>query len=80
MDRMYRINNSWTDFDKNLKNLKNILQKNQYPLKMIDHIQADPAFVIRGGPNSEHLLSNFRKLLKKGKFFLTTKSLLVKRN
>ena len=25
---------------------------------------ADPAFVIRGGPNSEHLLSNLRKLLK----------------
>ena len=38
MDRMYRITNSWTGFDKNLKDLKNILQKNQYPLKMIDHI------------------------------------------
>ena len=25
---------------------------------------ADPAFVIRGGPNSEHFLSNLRKLLK----------------
>ena len=35
---MYRINNSWTGFDKDLKDLKNILQKNQYPLKMIDHI------------------------------------------
>ena len=37
-DRMCRINNSWTGFDKDLKDLKNILQKNQYPLKMIDHI------------------------------------------
>ena len=35
---MYRINNSWTGFDKCLKGLKNILQKNQHPLKMIDHI------------------------------------------
>ena len=35
---MYRINNSWKSFDKNLKDLKNILQKNQYPLEMIDHI------------------------------------------
>ena len=34
---MYRINNSWKSFDKNLKDLKNILQKNQYPLEMIDH-------------------------------------------
>ena len=38
VDRMYRINNSWTGFDKDLKGLKNILQKNHYPLKMIDHI------------------------------------------
>ena len=38
VDRMYRINNSWTGFDKDLKGLKNILQKNQYPLKMIDHV------------------------------------------
>ena len=35
---MYRINNSWKSFDKNLKDLKNIIQKNQYPLEMIDHI------------------------------------------
>ena len=40
----------------------------------------DPAFAIRGGPNSEHFLSNLRKLLKRGKFFLTTQSLIVKRN
>ena len=30
VDRMYRINNSRTGFDKDLKDLKNILQKNQY--------------------------------------------------
>ena len=41
---------------------------------------ADPAFVIRRGPNSEHFQSNLRKLLKRGKFFLTTQSLVVKRN
>ena len=40
----------------------------------------DPAFVIRGGPNSEHFLSSLRKLLQRGKFFLTTQSLIVKRN
>ena len=40
----------------------------------------DPAFVIRGGPNSEHFLSNLRKLPKRGKFCLTTQSLIVKRN
>ena len=38
VDRKYRINNSWTGFDKELKDFKNFLQKNQYPLKMIDHI------------------------------------------
>ena len=41
---------------------------------------AYPAFVIWGGPNSEHFLSNLRKLLKRGRFFLTTQSLIVKRN
>ena len=40
----------------------------------------DPTFVIKGGPNSEHFLPNLRKLLKRGKFFLTTESLIVKRN
>ena len=35
---MYRINNSWTGFDKDLRYLKKIIQKNQYPLQMIDHI------------------------------------------
>ena len=37
-DRMYRINNSWTGFDKDLKDLNNILQKNEYPLQMTDYI------------------------------------------
>ena len=41
---------------------------------------AEPAFVIRVGPNSEHFLSNLRKLLKRGKFFITTQSLIVKKN
>ena len=40
----------------------------------------DPAFLIRGGPNSERFLSVLRKLLKRGKFFLTTQSLIVKKN
>ena len=38
VDRMYRINNSWTDFDKELKDFKNILQKNQNSLGMRDHV------------------------------------------
>ena len=41
---------------------------------------ADQVFVTRGGPNSEHILSNLRKLIERGKFFLTTHSLIVKRN
>ena len=35
---MYSINNSWTVFNKDLKDLKNIFQDNQYPVKMTDHI------------------------------------------
>ena len=46
----------------------------------VEFTGADPAFVIRGGPNSEYFLSNLRKRLKRGKFFLTTPSLMVKRN
>ena len=34
VDRIYRINNSWASFHKDLKDLKNILKKNPYPLKM----------------------------------------------
>ena len=34
---MHRMNNSWTGFDKELKDFKNTLQKNQYHLKMTYH-------------------------------------------
>ena len=43
-------------------------------------IGADSPFVIRGGPHSEHFLSDLRKQLKRGRFFLTTQSVIVKRN
>ena len=36
IDRMYRINSTWTSFDIDLKILKQVLLKNQYPLSMID--------------------------------------------
>ena len=36
--RVYKINNPWTGFNKDLKDLKNNFQKNQYPLGMIDHV------------------------------------------
>ena len=36
--RMYRINSTWTSSDIDLKNLKQVLLKNQYPLTMIDVI------------------------------------------
>ena len=35
---MYRINSTWTSFDIDLKNLKQVLLKNQYPLTMIDNV------------------------------------------
>ena len=38
IDRMYRINSTWTSFDIDLKNLKQVLLKNQYPLSMIDNV------------------------------------------
>ena len=47
-----------------------------FNLKLFMFTRVDPAFVIRGGPNSEQFLSNLRKLLRKGKFFLTTQSLI----
>ena len=34
--RMYRTNSTWTSFDIDLKNLKEVLLKNRYPLSMID--------------------------------------------
>ena len=38
IDCMYRIKNTWTSFDIDLKNLKQVLLKNQYPLRMIDNV------------------------------------------
>ena len=35
---MYRINTTWISFDIDLKNLKQVLLKNQYPLTMIDNV------------------------------------------
>ena len=35
--RRYRIHNSWAGFDKDLKDLKNVLQKIQYDHKVRDH-------------------------------------------
>ena len=35
---MYRINSTWASFDIDLKNLKQVLLKNQYPLSMIDNV------------------------------------------
>ena len=38
IDRMYRINSTWASFDIDLKNLKQVLLKNQYLLSMIDYV------------------------------------------
>ena len=38
IDPMYTINSTWTSFDIDLKNLKQVLLKNQYPLSMIDNV------------------------------------------
>ena len=35
---MYRINSTWVSFDIDLKNLKQVLLKNQYALSMIDNV------------------------------------------
>ena len=35
IDHMYRINSTWTSFDIDLKNHKEVLLKNQYPLSMM---------------------------------------------
>ena len=53
------------------------VNSNKHPC---DYTRAAPAFKIKGGSNSEHFLSNLRKLLKRGKFFLTAQSLIVKRS
>ena len=62
-DRMYRINNSWTGFDQDLKDLKNILQKNQYPFEMIDHIAKlylNDKINCRNGKSSENVESEIK--------------------
>ena len=38
IDRMCKIKGTWTSFDVDLKNLKQVLLKNQYPLTMIDNV------------------------------------------
>ena len=38
IDPMLRINSIWTSFDIDLKNLKQVLLKNQYPISMIDNV------------------------------------------
>ena len=38
IDRMYRINSTSTSFNVDLKNLKQVLLKNQYPLRMINNV------------------------------------------
>ena len=63
VDQMYRINNSWTGFDKYLKDVKNILKKNQYPLKMIDHIvrsYLNDKINCRNGKSSENAKSEIK--------------------
>ena len=37
VDRAYKINNSWLGFDLDCKNIKSTLQKNCFPLSMIDN-------------------------------------------
>ena len=37
IDRMYRINCTWTGFNIDLKSLKQVLLRNQYPLTIIDN-------------------------------------------
>ena len=37
IDRTYQINNRWLGFDNDLKKLKTILQKNEFPIKQIDN-------------------------------------------
>ena len=32
---MQKINNPWTDFDEELKDLKKVFFKNQYPLQIV---------------------------------------------
>ena len=64
MNRIYRINNSWTIFEKDLKDLKNILHKNQYPFKMIDHVvksYLNDMINCRNGKTSQNTESEIKK-------------------
>ena len=36
IDRTYKINNTWTGFDLDMKQLKTVLSKNQYPSNVVD--------------------------------------------
>ena len=38
IDRIYKISSTWKSFDVDLKNLKQVLLNNQYPLTMIDNV------------------------------------------
>ena len=38
LDRCYKINNTWKGFDNNLENLTKILNKNQFPTKLINKV------------------------------------------
>ena len=38
IDRMYKINSTWTSFDIDLKSLKQVLLKNQHSVSMIDNV------------------------------------------
>ena len=38
LDRCYKINNTWIGFDKDLENLAKILNKNQFPTKLINKV------------------------------------------
>ena len=38
IDCIYSINSTWTSFDIDLKNLKQILLKNPYPLSMMHNV------------------------------------------
>ena len=71
VDRMYRINKSWTAFCKNLKDHKNILQKNWYPFKLIDHVVKSYLNVkinCRNGKSSENVDSEIKRRYLKLQF------------
>ena len=38
LDRSYKINNTWVGFDEDLENLTRILNKNQFPTRLINNV------------------------------------------